>query len=426
MFSLPMADRIADSPKPNIIYWTAYSPPEGNSQPSDPLRFDMYAQRLGNLMLPGITNRTERLRYLSMVCAGIATTAPVGVASLREQRQALLPFERGWALAQALSVAGELKSRDDSQRSPSLKPEFRGLRGANRVLAHYRTLGDSATVHPNRYVLLKSQDAQGGLGAYLVTLRQFKFVQDGSLDLTALGSELSAAFQPTRRGRRLSILAASTPAKRSALAALGEDLCLGFPSATERRLVGEAIFGDVRQPVADCVSRMRAARPGSEDPRDLLEAIARPDGDELGRAAHFACEFDPLRIAVLQVFARLGRGVMGQPGPVSLGAAGSPSLEAAADSARKQAARLVACRTPAGLEPISELAGELVDGSSLADTVRSTLGFHLREGRAWIVPGAGDRYSIGKHGPFEDPAHSFNGYTVGRAMQLFDDTAAVS
>src|SRR5215213_7458138 len=105
-----MTAGIAAFPKPGLTYWTAYSPPEGSSQPSDPLRFDMYAQRLGNVLLPGVTNRTERLRYLSMVCAGIATTSSARQATIRERRQAFLPFERGWALAMTLSVDGELKS----------------------------------------------------------------------------------------------------------------------------------------------------------------------------------------------------------------------------------------------------------------------------------------------------------------------------
>jgi hypothetical protein len=45
-------------PKRGIAYWTAYQPPEGDTRPVDPLGFDMYAERLGNHLLPGITGRT--------------------------------------------------------------------------------------------------------------------------------------------------------------------------------------------------------------------------------------------------------------------------------------------------------------------------------------------------------------------------------
>ena len=76
----------------------------GNSEPSDPLRFDMYAQRLGNVLLPGITNKTERLRYLSMVCAGIAATT----------QSAGEPLAR--AAPRVSSVRARLGARNDRQR----------------------------------------------------------------------------------------------------------------------------------------------------------------------------------------------------------------------------------------------------------------------------------------------------------------------
>src|SRR3954452_9541929 len=220
------------------IYWTAYTDLEGDSGPTDPLRFDMYVQRLGNLLLPGITNRTERLRYLSMVCAGLAETSGA-MADVRQQRKAFLPFERGWALAMTLAVDGRLKlGATDGTVSRGLRPEFRGLRGANRVLAHFRTIGDRPRVRPPAYMLLQSQDAQGGLGAYLITLRQFGFVHPDSLALTALGRELAAAFAPHGvRGGRLRLLADDAPVDRHLLGRMGQVLSLGNPNRHERDLV---------------------------------------------------------------------------------------------------------------------------------------------------------------------------------------------
>jgi hypothetical protein len=417
-----MSEAIAERPKPGVIYWSAYSSPEGSSQPTDPLRFDMYTQRLGNLMLPGITNRTQRLRYMSMVCAGIASTRGVGGDSLRERRRAFLPFERGWALAQTMSVDGRLKSRDEGDR-PSLKPEFRGLRGANRVLSHYRGLRDGATAYPNRYVLLKSQDAQGGLGAYLVTLREFGFVHDGSLELTDLGKELASRFFSGRRSR-LDVLAAEESTKRSTLEGLGRDLCLGYPTPEERRIVKEAVFGDDRRTAADCMARMKQALPDSWESRELLAAIARDDGDLLGRSANFAVVFDPLRIDLLRVFSGLGRVMEGRSGPVDLSTVAGDELEDVARSARGHAATLADCSVPDGLDQIARLAREVADGRSLADTVASTVRFHRDEGRSWIMAAGGERYSLGKHGPFRDPGSAFNGYTVDRALELLADTEA--
>src|SRR3954447_23063882 len=62
---------IVSPPKLGVAYWTAYSPVDGDSAPVDPLRFETYAERLGNNLFPGITNRVERVRYFGMVFAGI-------------------------------------------------------------------------------------------------------------------------------------------------------------------------------------------------------------------------------------------------------------------------------------------------------------------------------------------------------------------
>lgn len=421
-----MTTAIANTPRAGLNYWTAYSPPEGSSQPSDPLRFDMYAQRLGNVLLPGITNRTERLRYLSMVCAGIATTSAASSGTIQERRHAFLPFERGWALAMALSVNGELKTSVGTGPSRSLKPEFRGLRGANRVLSHFRTLGGRTNVHPHQYVLLKGQDAQGGLGAYLITLRRFRFVQEDSLELTALGQSLVDAFRPKPRGRRLATLVEDGRVKRTALSALGEELRLGAPSEEEKAIVCSALFEDDRQPVAECLRRMRQARPDSDDPEELLRAIGRPDGDTLERAADYAVAFDPMRISLLQVFTRFGRRLSGAVGSKSLGSLMTDEIEESAVAARADAARLATRKPTPELEAISDLAREVAEGDTVADTIRAAVAFHRREERAWILPDGGDRYSLGHHGPFDEPRKEFNGYTVGRAMQLHADAEATT
>ena len=416
-----MPAAIVSSPKTGRIYWTAYTDPEGNSKPSDPMRFEMYAQRLGNVLLPGITNRTERLRYLSMVCAGLAMTSGSG-GTLREQRRAFLPFERAWALAMTISAGGQLKwSPDGEGGQRSLKPEYRGLRGVNRVIAHFRTLPDRATLRPHGYLLLKSQDAQGGLGVYLVTLRQFGFVQPDSLALTAAGRALAHAFDPRRQGAPLSTLVARRPVSRRAIERLGGELVLGWPTIEEREIVGAAIFSQSGSRVADCVARMRAARPGTTDPRTLLQGIARRNGDPVECAAKFAIDFDPMRIAVLQLFSRLGRQLAGRPGSARLGTVMVPVIEQAADAARNAARRLAGDRAVSGVEPVLELARELADGSSAADVVRSVVAFHRREGRAWITQDGANSFSVGHHGSFEEPADDFDGYTVGRAMQLLAD-----
>lgn len=417
-----MSPSIADPPKVGRIYWTPFTDLEGDSGPTDPLRFDMYTQRLGNILLPGITNRTERLRYLSMVCAGLAVTGG-RATTVREQRRAFLPFERGWALAMTLSVNGRLKfGVDDGTDQRGLRPEFRGLRGANRVLAHFRTLGDRRRVQPAAYTLLQGQDAQGGLGAYLVTLRQFGFVHPDSIALTSLGREMAASFKPHGvRGGGLSVLADDARADRAFLVRMGHSLTLGSPTVEERDLVRSAVFDKDRSVAGEVVSRMRAATPQARKPRELLAGIARSDGDLLERAAAYAVAFDPLRIASLTLFARLGDQLRPRVGASRLGDLQDEPLETAAKEVRDSASAVAEMRDLDGLAPISQLARDIATTRTLDETVSAVVSFHRREERSWIVAEGPQRYRLGRHGQFEEPADTFNGYTVGRAFQLLAD-----
>ena len=129
---------IASPPKLGVPYWTAFSPVDGDSSPVDPLRFETYAERLGNHLFPGITNRVERVRYFGMVCAGIeaaGASVPTSVAG-RERtqavRRAFTRFEAAWAFAQVAEKGRDIKVRPEGAPMPRLRDEFRGLRGANR------------------------------------------------------------------------------------------------------------------------------------------------------------------------------------------------------------------------------------------------------------------------------------------------------
>jgi hypothetical protein len=421
-----MASTISSSPKSGRVYWTAYTELEGTSQPTDPLRFDMYTERLGNLLLPGLTNRTIRLRYLSMVCAGIAITGRGHDLSVSQQRRAFLPFERGWALAMTVSARGELKATaTDGSGSRRLKPKFRGLRGANRVLAHYRTVAYQPRMKPTAYVLLKGQDSQGGLGAYLVTLREFGFVQPDSITLTAAGEKLASAFDQHLWGAPLSALADPGLVKRRTLERLGGILVLGAPSGAERRIVREAIFGRRGGVVADCVHRALEARPDSRSPRDLLGAIARRDGDPVERYAQYAVDFDPLRIALLQLFARIGQELRDRAGFTPVDRLLSEPVKDAATRAQSAARRLTGSTAP-GLEPVSRLASDLASSASVPEAIATLIAFHRQEGRAWITSDRADRYAIGQPGPFEEPGNAFHGYTMSSALSLLADARATA
>jgi len=420
---------IAAKPLPGTAYWTAFAEFEGDSGPADPLRFDMYTQRLGNILLPGITNRTERARYLSMVCAGLVSTQRPG-ASVREVRRAFLPFERGWALAMTLSADGRIKLGADSpDGGRGLKPEYRGFRGANRALRYYRTLEGKDTLRPSGYVLLQGQESQGGLGAYLVTLRQFGFVHPDTLAVTALGRSLAEAFTPKgTRKIHLGMLAEDGSVARHDLRRLGEHVTLARSSNAEREIVRRAVFASPRSTAGELLRRIDAADPTAATSEDRLRAIARADGDHLERAAAFAVAFDPLRIAALRLFSTVGAGLVtsSQDKASMLTELHLDTVDADAAETRTHAATVAALPAPVGLDAIAGLARECASGRTAEDTVRSIVAYHRREQRSWIVAEGKDRYRLGRHGPFDLPAHQFNGYTLGRAVQLRDDVQAAA
>jgi hypothetical protein len=412
------------SSKPSIgrLYWTAFAELEGDSGPADPLRFDMYTRRLGNILLPGITNRTERVRYLSMVCAGLVATQRPG-SSVRESRKAFLSFERGWALAMTLAAGGKLKlGGQQVGAGRGLKPEFRGLRGANRVLRRYRELEGVDAIKPSAYVLLQGQDAQGGLGAYLVTLREFGFVHPETLAVTTLGRALAEAFAPTgTRGIRLDMFCDERAVSRQHLVRLGEHTTLGRPSAAERAIVRDAIFESPRSIVGEVIRRIDAADPNAGTAERRLAAIARAGGDPLERAAAFALAFDPMRIAALEVFSALGAALVPRSGAATVAELDLDTVELDAATLRELASAVTSVPTPAGLEPVAALALACADARTLDETVRALVAYHRREQRSWIVAEGKDRYRLGRHGAFDPPEDRFNDYTLGRAYQLHDD-----
>jgi hypothetical protein len=192
-----------------------------------------------------------------------------------------------------------LKLAGGGDEGRGLRPEYAGLRGANRVLRRYREIEGREVVKPTDYILLQGQDAQGGLGAYLVTLREFGFVHSDSLTLTAHGHALAEAFRPHgSRSIKLAMFAEESGVRRNHLRRLGEHSVLGHPTATECALVRDAVFDSPRSTVGDAVRRVKAAYPDLiVSGEQAMHAVARSGDDPLARAAGYALRFDPLRIA---------------------------------------------------------------------------------------------------------------------------------
>jgi hypothetical protein len=408
-----------DDPVARRPYWTAYSQPEGDTEPTDPLAFNMYAERLGNEIVPGVTNRTLRVRYLGMVCAGLELTR--GAASeamsshaVRERRRAFLPFERGWALAMTIGSGGKIKEVAPGSNRPVLRRRYRGFRGANLAIAEWRRSIHERSLHPSDYRFLAAPGSQGGLGAYLVTLDYGGFVDRTTLTLRAPGRELACAFLGEWR-RKAGGLHADRHIRRGDLGLVGQALDLGLGNAAERKLVQQGLFAD-RRTLADACRRLTDATNPGLSSEDALRHLAESDVDRLARAAQFALDFDPMRRLGLAVFASLGNELSTSSGPKSFG---QLAPETAEKVLRLQVAgrRLANRRSPSSVVKLGLLAQRLTEAANEPEIMSELLRWHAEHRTSWIVEVRPEVYELRRHGSFQEPG-DFHGYTVGSALAM--------
>jgi hypothetical protein len=408
-------------PRPGHAYWSAFQPPEGDTRPIDPLGFSMYADRLGNCLLPGITGRTTRVRYLGMVCAGLLVTEHAASAAggriARARRDAFLPFERAWALAVCENAGGDGLKEERAGGSRGLKPEYSNFRGANNVLRYWRECNTAglSRVNPSDYTLLRGQAAQGGLGAYMVTLDSAGFVDRRSLSLRESGRQLADAFIDDER-KRMKYLHASTDVHRGMLGSLGGAFSVAAPSQAEAAMVRKELFSP------ESGSLARAVRGLGTVPTDAEVAVKRLANStkELANVATYALAFDPVRQACLAAFGSLGK---------ELAAAGSlpanalPDETAAhAEGAMSMAGRLADLPAPDGLQPLQGFAMRLVACKRGPAVMDLLLDWHQQHRAAWISRD-GTRFVLGRRANFDFPL-GFHGYTVPSYFDLLADLDA--
>lgn len=128
-------------------FLTAYDPSDLPGGSVDPLGFDKGYTFLADKLLPGLTNVARMPRYLSMLSAGVAL-APVDAhsperAQFKSRREAVLRFERLWALANVL------QAQEKGQPAAGI----RGVTYVEEELARLRvSLGVWQTFRPRRSV----------------------------------------------------------------------------------------------------------------------------------------------------------------------------------------------------------------------------------------------------------------------------------
>jgi hypothetical protein len=417
---------IVSPPKPGQIYWTAYTPVEGDTSPVDALRLEMYAERLGNVLFPGITNRVERARYFGMVCAGLQSAeAEIGSRvhgreHTRLVRQRFVKFESAWAFAQVAHRGRDIKEIPEGGSRPRLRYEYRGFRGANRALGYWVKTEDRDSIDGrSTYKLLQAQEAQGGLGAYLVSLREHGFVHPDRLTVTAAGAGLAAAFYDKSQRKTRDVLNTDGTRSRSAWQYAGHSFALPSPHTAERRLIGEALFTTDRT-LGRFVASLPAKLKDAARTKEAFSYIAAARSEE-SHMAQYTLAFDDLRRTCLTLFSVVGSELRNHDAPKRpVDLLSTDELATLNDEVQKSAARSAGLQAPQGLEPVAALAAELAACSG-NQVMGRLVDFHRREGRRWVEPAGGDRLQLGAPGAFQDPGDGFHGYTLNAALSVYAD-----
>jgi hypothetical protein len=251
-----------------LPFVTAYDPLGGSSGSIDPLGALQTYGSLADLLLPGVTTITTRSRYLSMLCAALASAEKhrqilPGASGLAQRRKAVEPFERLWALAcVAAREAGHVGAAD-------------GLRGITYAEKSYRHFANNGRKVNCDFPLLKYQSRTGAVGTYWTALVGGQLVHADNGSLAVEGQELAEHFpelplESKDRGR----FADPESAHRVSLSledliAWSEECHLQAAGRKEREQLGEALTANDRR---ECVSR--ALRMMADEIPDVWETAA--------------------------------------------------------------------------------------------------------------------------------------------------------
>lgn len=234
-----------------LPFLTAYDQLGGSSGSIDPLGALQTYGTLADLLLPGVTTVTTRSRYLSMLCAALASAEQhrhflPGASGLAQRRKAVEPFERLWALAcVAAREAGHEGAAD-------------GLQGITYAEKNYWNFAANGKKVNCDFLFLKFQSRTGAVGTYWNVLIAGQLVHADTGSLADEGQELAEHFpELPLESKDRGIFADPESAHRVSLSlgdliAWSEECHLRAAGHKERQQLGEALTADDRR---ECVSR---------------------------------------------------------------------------------------------------------------------------------------------------------------------------
>jgi len=266
---------------PDFMFWGAALPADSEFSLEDPLALDYINQQLGYLLLPALTTRSAHAQYFAVVLYGLdlverALRAHDLPDDDRVRHELFERWERFWALACLESRKGAL-SRGDPDA-------MRGVRGAKTAWF----VGPAPL--SLRYTLISRQRELGGLGAYLIPLRNLGLVYPGTLRITPAARPILDAFweesDAPAHGSRFDNWAMAAVAPSSSqvdrksqgirLATLGERARLTsvLTRKPQQDRLFEAIVTHAPPPTAELAAVVQTMHlAGFEGPREILQAV---------------------------------------------------------------------------------------------------------------------------------------------------------
>ena len=266
------------------MLWSAFDPLDMASDSVDVLGFQRAYIYLANQLLPGFTTITTSPRYLSMLCAAIRAaesmypSAGRSAQARKKRLEAVLDFEKAWAVASVLAIEHE---GEDA---------VRGLRGIRSVVKYANTQQKWFSLKDLR--LLSNQVRYGGMGAYSTMLEHLELADTTELTIRSkLGERMADSFP--KIGGGISPADSTRRIGREVLAEWGRRCGLHCVSKPEQKAIREALKAESMNRPEDhtrwaTLQIIRAAFDGGFDPDSeeplLLQEIQRRA--EAGPAIH--------------------------------------------------------------------------------------------------------------------------------------------
>lgn len=248
-----------------ILFWTEKDDPENSEASSkDPLGTETFAGELGDLILPGLTSLTRRIRYVTLICFWLRF---IKEDIRKEGAQETLDYIKNFEKLNAYSI---VKSYKNNQKQTD------GLLGKTYAQACVDKGIDTFQIDRKHYPFLVNHGVTGAFGNYKVLLKALKFVEENDeFKLTPNGEDLAKELQVSDKEWLKNILKNSkVPSRSKQFMRFAEvsGLC-NFKPSEKQRLKSALLAHSIRKTSFLLIKSNKSNKKESEF--DTLSAIAK-------------------------------------------------------------------------------------------------------------------------------------------------------